>query len=146
MKNILSLIVLMNLAFTVYAQENIHRVYCELIGLGKFMSSKVVVTVDFGQDDHGWDARIVDEKGKSISFNSMVDAMNYMGKLGWEFEQAYVVTESKQNVYHWLLGKDISDNEVINEGLKTRKDVEKDKKDKKNSISRRNKSGDDVYF
>ena len=146
MKNILSLIVLMNLAFTVYAQENIHRVYCELIGLGKFMSSKVVVTVDFGQDDHGWDARIVDEKGKSISFNSMVDAMNYMGKLGWEFEQAYVVTESKQNVYHWLLGKNISDNEVINEGLKTRKDVEKDKKDKKNSISRRNKSGDDVYF
>lgn len=146
MKNILSLIVLMNLAFTVYAQENIHRVYCELIGLGKFMSSKVVVTVDFGQDDHGWDARIVDEKGKSISFNSMVDAMNYMGKLGWEFEQAYVVTESKQNVYHWLLGKDVSDNEVINEGFKTRKDVEKDKKDKKNSISRRNKSGDDVYF
>lgn len=146
MKNILSLIVLMNLAFTVYAQENIHRVYCELIGLGKFMSSKVVVTVDFGQDDHGWDARIVDEKGKSISFNSMVDAMNYMGKLGWEFEQAYVVTESKQNVYHWLLGKDVSDNEVINEGFKTRKDVEKDKKDKKNPVSRRSKSGDDVYF
>ncbi len=35
----------------------------------------------------------------------MVDAMNYMGKRGWEFEQAYVVTIGNQNVYHWLLSK-----------------------------------------
>lgn len=43
---------------------------------------------------------MVDETGKNIVFNSMVDAMNFMGKLGWEFEQAYVVTMGGQNVYH----------------------------------------------
>lgn len=143
MRNILSLIVLMNLAFTVYAQENIHRVYCELLGTGKFMSSKVTVTVDFGQDAYGWNARLVDENGKSLSFNSMVDAMNYMGKLGWKFEQAYVVTASKQNVYHWLLSKDISDGDVINKGFKTYKDI---KEEKKKSSPQRKDSRDDVYF
>jgi len=39
----------------------------------------------------------------------MVDAMNFMGTLGWEFVQAYVVTESNQNVYHWLLKMEIKE-------------------------------------
>lgn len=43
----------------------------------------------------------------------MVDAMNYMGALGWEFQQAYVITVpggfgGNQNVYHWLLRKEYS--------------------------------------
>jgi len=37
----------------------------------------------------------------------MIDAMNFMGAKGWEFVQAYVVTVGKQNVYHWLLKKEI---------------------------------------
>ena len=52
---------------------------------------------------------MVDADGKVQEFNSMVDAMNYMGTLGWEFEQAYVVTVGSgagaSNVYHWLLSK-----------------------------------------
>jgi hypothetical protein len=43
----------------------------------------------------------------------MVDALNYMGELGWEFVQAYVITMdmglSKQNVYHYLLKHRITD-------------------------------------
>jgi hypothetical protein len=35
----------------------------------------------------------------------MIDALNYMGKNGWEFVQAYVVTTQNQNVYRWLLKK-----------------------------------------
>lgn len=48
-----------------------------------------------------------DQTGKVTSFNSMVDALNYMGTKGWVFEQAYIVTTSNQNVYHWLLKKKI---------------------------------------
>lgn len=44
-------------------------------------------------------------KAKRKIFNSMIDGMNYMGKLGWEFVQAYTVTVGEQNVYHWLLKK-----------------------------------------
>ena len=71
----------------------------------------------------------------------MVDAMNYMGCLGWKFEQAYVVTVGQQNVYHWLLSKDISGEYNINEELKTRRNF-KDKKEKDINIHRER---DDVY-
>ena len=86
------------------------KVYCELLGTQKFLSTKVTVSVDFGQARKFFgDNRMVDADGKVQEFNSMVDAMNYMGTLGWEFEQAYVVTVGSgagaSNVYHWLLSK-----------------------------------------
>lgn len=86
------------------------KIYCELLGTQQFLSKKVTVQVDFGQQSKFFsDNRLVDEKGEVIIFNSMVDAMNYMGTLGWEFEQAYVVTvgtgSGASNVYHWLLSK-----------------------------------------
>ena len=57
------------------------------------------------------------------------DAMNYMGKRGWEFEQAYVVTASNQNTYHWLLSKKVTSDEQLKEGLITKEEY--DKKHKK---------------
>lgn len=125
MKKLLFLSMLLFSICTFAQSENTHRVYCELLGTAKFMSTKVTVSVDFGQDERGWNAKLVDENGKSISFNSMVDAMNFMGKLGWKFEQAYTVGSGGNFVYHWLLSKDISEGESINEGLKTKSDVKK---------------------
>jgi hypothetical protein len=81
--------------------------YCELVGMAKFLSTKVTVAVDYGEERSFFqDTRVRDEQtGKVTSFNSMVDALNYMGTKGWEFVQAYVVTTANQNVYHWLLKK-----------------------------------------
>ena len=54
--------------------------------------------------------------------------MNYMGTLGWEFEQAYVVTlgsgAGASNVYHWLLSKYVGEEGDTNT-LKT-KDILKE--------------------
>ena len=101
-----------------------HKVYCELLGTQKgLVGSKATVTVDFGQEQNVWkgnDQRLVDEDGKDIVFNSMVDAMNYMGEFGWNFEQAYVVSNGSQNVLHWLLSKDLEDGEDIMDGFNTR--------------------------
>lgn len=95
------------------------RVYCELLGTHKFMSKKVTVEVDFGQEQSFWSSdKLKDENGKTITFNSMIDAMNYMGSKGWEFVQAYVVTVSNQNVYHWLLTKYIGEDDDIKEDFK----------------------------
>ena len=62
----------------------------------------------------------------------MVDAMNYMGKLGWEFEQAYVVTlgsgASGSNVYHWLLSKYIGE-DGDGPALKTKSIVKQEAKE-----------------
>lgn len=101
-------------------------VYAELLGYQKgLFSRKVTVTVDFGQAVSFWrsnrDTKLVDDNGKDIVFNSMVDAMNFMGERGWHFMQAYVITEGNQNVYHWLLSKDIKDGESITDGFRTRK-------------------------
>lgn len=103
-----------------FGQENQEKqvpyAYCELVGTQKFMNpNRISVEIDFGQEQNFWktkDARIRDENGAVRSFNSMVDALNFMGYLGWEFVQAYVVTAQNQNVYHWLLRKPISDGDM----------------------------------
>lgn len=122
MKKIMFLM-LMFISMSAMAQES-YKVFCELLGTGKLLSNKVTVTVDFGQETSFWSGAskqyLVDGNGKTIKFNSMVDAMNYMGKRGWEFEQAYVVTIGNQNVYHWLLSKEVTQDEAVNKGFNTR--------------------------
>lgn len=86
----------------------------------------------------------------------MVDALNYMAQLGWRFEQAYVLTEntgvSKQNVYHYLLSKELSGDEKVDSGIYTRKDYKEDqeqeesKKEKKHKERLRDDRDDDLYF
>jgi len=106
---LLSLIVLMSVPM--FAQENTSNektrdsfLYAEILGYSKFLSTKVSVTIDFGQNTTLFeDTRLRDENGKVINFNSMVDAMNWMGAQGWEFVQAYTASEGDQSVYHWLL-------------------------------------------
>lgn len=112
--------------FTIPTPANARKVFAELLGQQKgIFSNKVKVTVDFGQNVSFWrpgDMMLVDENGKDIVFNSMVDAMNFMGKLGWEFMQAYVVTEGNQNVYHWLMSKDVNSDDDIKAGFNVRAD------------------------
>lgn len=113
-KIILALIVSIFAITTSVAQEislvdTSKYVYCQLVGTEKFLSNKVTIQIDFGAERNYWkDARLRDEQtGKVRLFNSMVDALNYMGDDGWEFIQAYVITVSSQNVYHWLLKKKV---------------------------------------
>lgn len=92
-------------------------VYCQLVGTANFTMTKVTVEIDFGQARKVFERnkRLLDENGKPIKFNSMVDAMNYMGSMGWEFVQAYVVTVNNSNVYHWLLKKKLKEETVKDE-------------------------------
>ncbi len=119
MKKFGLLLVIVMFSICLFGQENEVKkqqyAYCELVGMQKFMSTKVTVEVDFGQEQNFWkakDSRIRTADGKVRTFNSMVDAMNYMGILGWEFAQAYIVTSQNQNVYHWLLKKPMSDSDM----------------------------------
>ncbi|HRG19064.1 MAG TPA: hypothetical protein PLP39_08230 [Flavobacterium lutivivi] len=91
-------------------------VYCELIGYDnrKIFDFKIHPTlnvlVDYGDTENEFESGyIIDEKnGKAKTFNSMVEAMNFMGQSGWEFVQAYAVSEpSGGSVYRWLLKRAI---------------------------------------
>lgn len=123
------------------------RTYCELLGMQNLLG-KIIVSVDFGQTSFMRDNRLVDENGEVLKFNSMIDAMNYMGALGWDFEQAYVVTigtgNSRQNVYHWLLSKPYTEDGA---GLKTmnmiKQEIKKAKEQEKQE--QEEQETDDMY-
>lgn len=133
MKKIIISICAILVGLVCYGQE---KVYCEIVGTMKILSGKVSVSVDFGQQSYFKDNRLVDENGDIMTFNSMVDAKNYMSTLGWEFEQAYVVTmgagNTASNVYHWLLSKYKYEGE--DETLKTRSMVKKEQKEEEKEI------------
>ncbi len=109
MKKLLILVVICVNSF-VFSQEVPKYVYAEIVGELRFMSKKVTIEIDYGQSTSFFESnKLKNEDGKNKVFNSMVDAMNYMGALGWEFQQAYVVTMGQQNVYHWLMRKQFSE-------------------------------------
>ena len=110
-------------------------IYCLLLGkstnvLG--LGSKCTVEVDFGEGQSVWrggvDNTLVDEKGKPIKFNSMIDALNFMTRYGWEFVNAYVITVGNQHVYHWLLKKEVPISETGREGINQIRDKKKKKR------------------
>ena len=106
-----------------------YEVYCELISTGSgFFSNKTTVEVDFGQFASYFsnDRQLVDEQGRTIEFNSLLDAANYMAERGWVFKQAYIIMrisdgDSSTPIHHWIMGKKITDKSQISEGLYTAK-------------------------
>lgn len=110
MKKLQLIILAILISIPFYGQDSLqvnsknNYMYAEILGTAKLLSKKVTIVIDFGQNSKLYeDTRLRDESGNVITFNSMVDAMNWMGAEGWEFVQAYIVTEGQQNVYHWLL-------------------------------------------
>ena len=104
MKRLLLIFIVVFLSVSMYAQSEPKFVYSEIVGTSRFMSAKVTIVISSGQLlKYFSDNRLKDSSGKPIVFNSMVDALNFMGKQGWEFVQAYTITESNVNVYHFLL-------------------------------------------
>lgn len=93
-------------AIEVHGSEESLYTYCQIVGTQKFLSLKCTIAIDYGQErKFGEDNRVRDENGNVQSFNSMIDALNYMGDQGWDFVQAYVISMGNQNVYHYLLKK-----------------------------------------
>lgn len=111
MKKFVLVILVVFTTIGVHSQSNPQYVYSEIVGTAKFMSTKVTIEISFGQRiKYFADNRLKDpQTGKPIVFNSMIDALNHMGKQGWELAQAYIVTESNVNVYHYLLKKPFSE-------------------------------------
>ena len=81
--------------------------YVQIVGTSKLFSTKLTIQIDFGQKtkffSSGKETIVKDEEGKAVDFNSMIDALNFMSKNGYEFVNAYAITVSNQNVYHYLL-------------------------------------------
>ena len=83
--------------------------YVQIVGNSRILSNKVKIEIDFGQENKYFssdkDTRIKDENGKDMVFNSMIDALNFMTKNGYEFVQANAYAVERQSIYHFLLRK-----------------------------------------
>ncbi len=90
-----------------------HETYCQIIGTRQMFSTKLTITVDYGEPRKWFsDQRIKDETGKIQKFNSMIDAMNYMADQGWTFVCAYPVTHDNSDVYHYTFKKVVVETEA----------------------------------
>lgn len=121
MKKILLFVALITTT-TLFAQET-KEVYCHVSpGMGtSWFGNDCTISVDFGQAKKITQPQIVvDEMGEPIVFNSIIDALNWMSSLGWRFKQAFTITDplSKDNIYHYLLAKEIQEGEAIDAGIR----------------------------
>lgn len=137
MKKILFVLLLMTCSTMINAQEKqkLHRTYMELLGYGNVFDTKADVYLDFGQHDNYWtgmpNTTVINEKGKRIDFNNMVDAMNYMSERGWNFVQSCFAKDGNKTVYRWLLCKDFADKSEIMKRLTVKQDMKEKKKAEK---------------
>lgn len=111
MKKILLAIAILLIATSVQAHK---KTYCRIIVKSAGISSnKVNISIDFGQESKTFDNNtLVDADGQPIEFNSVVDALNYLGDKGWDFEQAYQLPSNLQGeppICYYLLSKNIDD-------------------------------------
>jgi hypothetical protein len=95
-------------------------VYCQIVGYAQdnSISPPKNIKMEFGENMKFFaDNRMKDGSGKALVFNSIIDALNYMGKTGWEFVQAYVTQASGGSYTRFLIRKqfDELDDEVKKE-------------------------------
>ncbi|MEO7308803.1 MAG: hypothetical protein ABIX01_00280 [Chitinophagaceae bacterium] len=82
--------------------------YVEIVGTPKLFNKKVTIEIDFGQENKFWsqnDTQLKDSTGKLLVLNSMIDALNFMSKSGYEFVFAYTVPLDSKYTSHYLLKK-----------------------------------------
>lgn len=85
--------------------------YCQVIATGKLFSNKVTIDVDYGEERSFWkDNRLKDEEGNLKKFNSIIDALNYLGRSGWKLVNAYPVSTGggNPNVYHYVFRREFA--------------------------------------
>jgi hypothetical protein len=104
MKKLIVVLFLQLTAFSVFAQADTTKIeqYCQLISTPRLFSNKVTIEIDFGEEKSFWaDDRLRTYDGKVKKFNTIIDALNYMGKEGWVFINAYPVRNGSSDIYHY---------------------------------------------
>jgi hypothetical protein len=112
MKHFIFFTLLLVIVFNSNAQQDTAKVeqYCEVVATGKLLSNKVTIDIDYGEERSIWkDHRLRNDEGKLKKFNSVMDAINYLGKDGWKLVNAFPVSSGNgPMVYHYVFKKEFS--------------------------------------
>jgi len=103
------------LAMGLFAQTDSSKIeqYCQVVATPKLLSNKVTIDIDFGEEKRFWaDERLRTEQGKLKKFNTIIDALNYMGRNGWVFINAYPVHLASTEIFHFAFKKTFNREEL----------------------------------
>jgi len=107
-KSILFLFLVFN-AGMLLAQPDTARIeqYCTVIANPRLLSSRVTIEIDYGEQRSIWkDNRLKNEDGRAIKFNTVVDALNFMGRNGWQLVNAFPFSSGNNTfTYHYVFRK-----------------------------------------
>ena len=93
--------------------------YCQVIATPRLLSNKVTIDIDFGEEKSIWrDTRLKTDAGNLKKFNTIIDAMNYMGMAGWIFINAFPVRMGETEIYHFAFKKQFSRYSLFSEDSK----------------------------
>jgi len=88
--------------------------YCQVIATPKLLSNKVTIDIDFGEEKSFWrDTRLKTDAGKIRKFNTIIDAINYMGREGWIFINAFPVRMGETEIYHFAFKRQFLKSDVL---------------------------------
>jgi hypothetical protein len=120
MKKVFILFIALSAAFAAAAQTDTSKIeqYCQVIATPRLLSNKVTIDIDFGEQKSYWrDERLKTYDGKLKKFNTIIDALNFMGREGWLFINAYPVTMGTTQIYHFAFKKLIGKSELLEKEL-----------------------------
>ena len=103
------------LSYSPFAQTDTSKIeqYCQIIATPRLFSNKVTIDIDFGEEKSIWrDTRLKTYDGKVKNFNTIIDALNFMGKEGWVFINTYPVKNNQTDIYHFAFKKIFMKSEV----------------------------------
>lgn len=89
--------------------KDIESEYIEIVGTRKLMGNQVTIEINFGQQDKIFktkDTQLLDEEGKLLRLNSMIDALNFLSSHGYEFVDAYAIGAGGQYIYHYIMKRE----------------------------------------
>ncbi len=107
-KKITSSIPLEKIDRIVYEDKKI-EVFCDLISKKKFLGTEEIIMINYGNRDGLWiDKKIYTLMSKDIKkYNSILDALNYMGNEGWKTINTYSSSQDSYTIEHYVLKKEI---------------------------------------
>lgn len=110
---IISIVLLVSIVSNAQSDTSIVEQYCQVIATPRLLSNKVTIDIDFGDEKSFWrDSRLKTDGGKLKKFNTVIDALNYMGSAGWVFINAYPVKMGETEIYHFAFKKQFSRSEL----------------------------------
>lgn len=88
--------------------KELNAEFIKIMGYSKLTTGKMIIDFDYGQKDRLYDrhqAIVRDENKNIIKFESMINALNFMIRNGYDFVQAYSIQTGEQPMMHYLLRK-----------------------------------------